>query len=136
MGTWGVNAFENDTALDWVWELEESEDLSVVMAALEGPLADDADEYLEAPVCEMALAAAEIVAALKGHPPEKLPPEADDWVKRNRGRLKVDQELIETAHDAIARVVADSELRELWDESEELAAWEKALESLQKRLNS
>ncbi len=136
MGTWGVNAFENDTALDWVWELEESEDLSVVMAALEGPLADDADEYLEAPVCEMALAAAEIVAALKGNPPEKLPLEADDWVKRNRGRLKVDQELIETAHDAIARVVADSELRELWDESEELAAWEKALESLQKRLNS
>ncbi|HPO92136.1 MAG TPA: DUF4259 domain-containing protein [Phycisphaerales bacterium] len=136
MGTWGVNAFENDTALDWVWELEESEDLSVVVAALEGPLADDADEYLEAPVCEMALAAAEIVAALKGHPPEKLPREADDWVKRNRGRLKVDQELIETAHDAIARVVADSELRELWDESEELAAWEKALESLQKRLNS
>ena len=136
MGTWGVNAFENDTALDWVWELEESEDLSVVVAALEGPLADDADEYLEAPVCEMALAAAEIVAALKGHPPEKLPLEADDWVKRNRGRLKVDQELIETAHDAIARVVADSELRELWDESEELAAWEKALESLQKRLNS
>lgn len=135
MGTWGARAFDNDTAMDWVWELSESDDLSVVTSALEAPLDDDADDVLGAGLCEVAIAAAEIVAALKGHPPESLPQEAAAWVKRHKGKLKVDQELIDTAHDAVARVAADSELRELWDESDEVDSWDKAIQDLQKRLN-
>lgn len=30
MGAWGHGPFDNDDAGDWVWELEESEDFSVV----------------------------------------------------------------------------------------------------------
>ena len=37
MGAWGRHALENDTALDWVVELAESDDLAPVEAALPGP---------------------------------------------------------------------------------------------------
>ena len=135
MGTWGAGNFENDTAADWVWELAESDDLTVVMDALEAPLSDDADEVLDAATCEAALAAAEIVAALKGHAPKAFPTEAREWVARHKAKVKVDQELIDTAHDTVARVAADSELRELWVESEEVETWDKVIQDLQKRLN-
>lgn len=135
MGTWGTGNFENDTASDWVWELAESDDLTVVIDALEAPLSDDAEEVLDAGTCEVALAAAEIVAALKGAAPKTFPAEASEWVSRYKAKLKVDQELIDTAHDAVARVAADSELRELWVESEEVENWDKVIQDLQKRLN-
>jgi hypothetical protein len=135
MGTWGAGNFENDTAADWVWELAESDDLSVVKAALDAPLADDADDVLDADVCCTALAAAEIVAALKGKGPRSMPDQARDWLAKNKSKLKVDQELIDTAHDAVARVAADSELREQWEDAEEIDAWDAVLQDLQKRLN-
>jgi hypothetical protein len=56
MGTWGVNAFENDTAGDWGFGLEEVSDLELVRTTLQGVV--DTRDYLESdPACE-ALAAA------------------------------------------------------------------------------
>ena len=34
MGTWGVDAFENDNAADWAFQLEEAEDLTLVRETL------------------------------------------------------------------------------------------------------
>lgn len=34
MGAWGAGPFDNDAALDWVWELDESSDLGVVRGAI------------------------------------------------------------------------------------------------------
>ena len=42
MGAWGSGHFENDDAMDWVWELEADRDGSVVRAAL-GAVAELAD---------------------------------------------------------------------------------------------
>ena len=37
-GGWDTGPFDNDDALDWVWELTESDDLSAIDTALDGVL--------------------------------------------------------------------------------------------------
>jgi hypothetical protein len=66
MGAWDIGPFDNDDAADWLYVLEESSDVSTIAAAL-GVITDIGDGYLEAPDCSNALAAVEIVAALRGH---------------------------------------------------------------------
>lgn len=132
-GGWDAGSFDNDDALDWVWELSESDDLSVVRDALQD--AADASGYLEAPTGCAAIAAAEVVAALKGNPRPQLPEEVADWVKAHK--LTVDDELVAIARKAIANIKnsESSELAQLWSESEEGAEpWYADLGNLLQRL--
>lgn len=62
-----MGILDNDTACDWVDELEESDDLSVVEAALEKVLSAGL-EYIEAPDAEEALAAVDVIVRLQGKP--------------------------------------------------------------------
>ncbi len=132
-GAWDTGPFDNDDALDWVWELSESDDLSVVASAVHGAI--EASSYLESPTGSIAVAAAEVVAALKGNPRADLPVEVTDWVKAHR--VAAGDDLTEAARKAIALVLnADSsELAQLWSDSDELAnVWKADLQNLLKRL--
>ncbi len=67
MGAWGYGPFENDDAMDFVGDLETATGtghLSTILYAI----SDDRTEYVEAPESSVAIAAAEVVAALLGHP--------------------------------------------------------------------
>jgi Domain of unknown function (DUF4259) len=130
MGAWGVGAFENDDASDWVYQLEEAGDLDLVQVTLAA--AADPEGYLEAPTCCMALAAAEVVAALVGQPAPDLPEEIRAWVGAHR--LRVPPQLRALSVKALDQVAADSELKELWVESEERGAWVDRLQELRERL--
>jgi Domain of unknown function (DUF4259) len=46
MGAWGVLAFDNDTANDWAYGLEDVADLSLVESAFD-ELVDVGDHYVE-----------------------------------------------------------------------------------------
>ncbi len=132
-GGWDTGSFDNDDALDWIYELSESDDLSVVESALQNAV--DASGYLEAPTGSAAIAAAEVVAALSGKPRSELPPEVTDWVRTHE--FVVGSDLVETARSAISAVrnSQSSELAQLWSESKELAdAWEADLGDLLERL--
>lgn len=132
-GAWDTGSFDNDDALDWVWELSESDDLSVVEDALQS--AAVASDYLEAPTASMAIAAAEVVAALKGSPRPELPAEVTDWIKAHP--LAVTDDLVRTARKAIENIknVESSELAQLWTESVEMAeVWHADLGDLLQRL--
>lgn len=132
-GGWDVGAFDNDDALDWVWELTESDDLSVIEEALDAAI--NTSGYLEAPTGSIALAAAEVVAALKGRPRAELPDEVMSWVADHK--LGVDDQLVASAKQAIVRVrnAESSELAQLWSDSEELLGqWHKDLADLALRL--
>jgi len=132
-GAWDTGSFDNDDALDWVWELVESKDLSIVSGPLRNAV--NQSDYLEAPDASMAIAAAEVVAALRGKPSQALPPEVSDWVQKHQ--IEVSDDLVSTAREAIERVklIDSSELAQLWSESDELtAAWYASLADLQKRL--
>ena len=61
MGAWGAGPFENDDAMDWAIDLEESGDVGFVVEALR---AAESDGYLDAPEGSVTIAAAEVVAAL------------------------------------------------------------------------
>ncbi|MFZ1401184.1 MAG: DUF4259 domain-containing protein, partial [Candidatus Promineifilaceae bacterium] len=62
------------------------------------------------------------------------PQELAEWLAEN-SPMQVKPEYIEMARKAVARVLAKSELREVWLESEEFGVWETAVHNLQSRLN-
>ncbi|OMF02613.1 hypothetical protein BK127_37020 [Paenibacillus sp. FSL H7-0331] len=62
MGAWGYGNLENDTVLDWVEELLESEDLSLISESIETVFEDS---YLDADTASIAVGALEILAALQ-----------------------------------------------------------------------
>ncbi len=132
-GGWDVGPFDNDDALDWVWELTESDDLSAVDYALDA--VSESPAYIEAPTASMAIAAAEVLAALKGNARDGLPDEVAGWVESHD--LDVNEELAGKARRAVKLIMDDetSELAQLWADSPELAnAWRSDLEGLLDRL--
>jgi len=130
MGAWGHGHFENDDASDWLYELEASGDLSVVITALDAVSQDPAD-YVESPTCCNALAAAEIVAALNGKPSSNLPEIAGTWV---RGKPEPGSDAVSKARAAVERIRTNSELRELWEESDDFENWLKVVDDVHRRL--
>jgi Domain of unknown function (DUF4259) len=133
MGAWDFGPFDNDDALDWVWDLEESVDTSVLAEAFER-VTEIGDEYLEAPECSEAIAAAEVVAALRRRPLAKLPDGVKDWVEAHRD-LDV-QGLVPTALKVLERIRTKSELKELWDEGKGSPEWYATLDDLEERLRA
>jgi hypothetical protein len=130
MGAWGAGSFENHDAMDWVIELAASSGDAMLREAL-APIASSDDRYLEAPECSVAIAAAEAVAAARGHPSESLPEDVAGWVD---AKPIVATELTVLARTAVERIVDKSELKDLWDESDSAEAWRDAMTDLRKRL--
>ena len=130
MGAWGHGPFENDDAGDWVWELAESEDFSLVQAALE-TVTRPGNDFLEAPDCSIAVAAAAVVAASLGRPDPSLPEEASAWVAEHGAPPKP---LVALAKKALAAIKSKSELRDLWEETETFDDWVRSLVVIEGRL--
>lgn len=129
MGAWGTGPFENDAASDWVYDLEDADDLALALDALARV---DTAEYLDADDAAVAIAAAEVLAAAGGRPRGELPPEVSAWVTRTA--VSIDAEHAEAASAAIRRVRGDaSELAELWAEAGD-PGWERELDDLETRL--
>lgn len=133
MGTWGIGSFENDTALDWLYDFE-ANDFRLIDRTLAGVAAmQDVDELDADEACEV-LAAAECVAAAAGFPAASLPAEVSDWVAANQP-IQVKPLYVQMALTAVARVRTHSELNELWVETEDYKAWDTAVADLQSRLH-
>ena len=132
MGAWGSGSFENDDASDWVADFCDEPDRELISGALSTVVDMDAGEYLEAPDCSIGLAASEVVAALKGAPSPDLPDEAKECVSKLK--MKADPSMVSLALKAIERIKTDSELKELWDESENPGEWYEAVGNLEARL--
>jgi hypothetical protein len=131
MGAWDATSFGNDTANDWAYELENVRDLSYVDATLQKIL-DAGDDYIEGPDAEEAIAAAEVLAWLRGRPTpvnaytEKIA----EWVAAHpiQPTAAITQKALATL-DRIQR--QPSELPELW---EGIAEWAAAMSDLRNRL--
>ena len=113
MGTWALNAFGNDYAMDWAQDLHEYKTLELVETTLDNVI-DSQEAALEAPFAAEALAALEVIARLLGKPGEDDPAtaEVDEWVAACK--KKVTPPLLEKARLALDKIVAEtSELRQL-----------------------
>jgi hypothetical protein len=131
MGSWGVASFENDAAGEWFLIVEEAPDPGAVMAAAIDDVLS-APEYLEVDLCCEGVAAAELCACCAGQPGGRLPDRVQDWVDSNPHGPHGDE--IAMAVQAISRVREESELRELWDESEDCSRWLAEVDDLLLRL--
>lgn len=132
MGAWGSGNFENDEASDWLNDFCDSPDEERILNALLSVTETDEDEYLELPDCSIGLAAAEVVAALNDAPNAAIPDEVKVCVSELE--MELDANMVSSALLAIERIKTNSELKELWDESEDADQWYAALADLETRL--
>lgn len=139
MGAWGTGYFEDDLALDFVAEVEESDQPAAVLrAALQTALEA---EYLESDEgCAVIVAATYIDQQLNGTrftPGGYTKPLAVDTFAERHPTVNL-ADLRETAVAALRRVLADdSELNELWAENEtDYPAWRQGVELLLRRLGT
>ncbi len=128
MGAWGVLAFDNDDANDWLAGL--GPDLVAIESAFDA--VDVTDDYVEAPTASAALAACEVLARLRGHVgyTDASTEAVDRWVADHP--QAVPRPLLARAVAVVDRVAADdSELAELWSEA---GGWAAAVAALRSRL--
>jgi Domain of unknown function (DUF4259) len=136
MGTWAIDAFGNDDAGDWAYGLEDIKDFSLIEETLDKVLASKG-EYLEAPDSAEALAAIEVIARLQGNwgLRNAYTKTVDSWVSETG--LVPSAALCKTAHEVIDLILGEqSELNELWQESEEHSDWVASVLELKSRVHT
>jgi hypothetical protein len=126
---WSTGSFANDDAAAWLAELGTIAPADLTQILIQ---AADNPSYLEAPAAGVAVAAAEVIAALNGSPAEGVPPEIVEWTSGNPQAST--PELKALAIRALDRVRRNSELRDLWLEADGLNDWTAAIQDLQNRL--
>jgi hypothetical protein len=132
MGAWGHGSFENDDAMDWLQEFEEGA-AGAVESAFEAVTSLSDGDYLEAPEASIALAAAELVAAARDGDTSGLPDAVGPVLAKHQASLTED-EMLDSARKAVARVYKESELKELWQDSADFQGWQDGLRNLLSRL--
>jgi len=132
MGTWAIDALGNDDAADWLSDLYDGDSLKLIEQTLSSVLVED---YLDAGPAKEALAAAEAVAYLQGRPDGAVPIEVEVEAWARSSKLVPTPGIVEKAHEAIDRILADeSELRDLWQHSDELETWKASVLNLRSRI--
>ncbi|HRD85030.1 MAG TPA: DUF4259 domain-containing protein, partial [Rubrivivax sp.] len=134
MGTWSHEIFGNDSACDWAADLASGDSLRPIEAAI-GAVARASEDGVDADAATEALAAAEAIARLRGHPGVRnaYSEALDDWVLRTR--LQPPPTLVRDALAAVERIGGPgSELHESWSEGDEGDAWLATLADLRSRL--
>ena len=135
MGAWGYGSFDNDDASDFLADVTQGGDASLLREAIDNVVTST--EYVEAPDACQALVAAEVIAAALGR--STAAAERQDglhhWLVRVRPQ--VDESLVAAASDALARILApNSELRELWEASDDFFEWRTTVAELRQQLRA
>jgi hypothetical protein len=136
MGTWSHEPFGNDAACDWAYDLAAQKDYAMVEQAVQRVL-DNGDEYLDADLAVEAVAASEVLAKALGRSTQSdaYTESVDSWI--NSISAKPTANLLAKAQEALARILgADSELRELWEDSGEFESWESSVKALQSAIGA
>ncbi|WP_440224222.1 DUF4259 domain-containing protein [Dokdonella sp. MW10] len=134
MGAWGTGSFDNDDAGDFLADVTDSGDLALIREVLDNVLTST--EYVEAPDACQAIVAAEIVAAALGRATLAAQQQQDlsRWLASIRP--KIDADLVAQAREALTMILAEnSELRELWEETDDFAEWRALVNELGQQLH-
>ena len=135
MGAWGFTTFDNDDAADWLDELSDHQSLALVRETIAAVLEVEPDEEVDAPLASAALAASELIAAAIGRPSGAARKQEELMIWISKMRPSPDAALIADALSAIDRILGPhSEVRALWEESDDYAAWTDDVTQLRARL--
>lgn len=132
MGAWDVGIWDNDDAADLIGDLSESNGLDVLQASLRPT--EVKGYYLEAPEGVRILCTADTLLSALDLGDSSVPEDVSKWLK-SHANLDF-RSLIPEALSKTRRVLAEnSELRELWEENEELfPQWLARVEAMIKSL--
>jgi hypothetical protein len=134
MGAWDVDSFGNDTACDWSYGLEEAKDLGYVEQTLDAVLRYG-NKSVPADEAECAVAAAEVIARLKGNwgIENSYSETTDIWVRSHRQTPP--PALVAKAVQVLDRIIVEpSELLELWTEGADDGSWTDSVADLRRRV--
>jgi hypothetical protein len=132
LGSWDVSVFGNDESRAWLAELIGASSCEPIFRALVNAAKVGKDEYLQAPECERALAAAELVACARGKAGVEIPPNLKHWLAEQK--FVAGTQIVDMAIQVIGRIATNSELKELWDDTDSAQEWLATLEDLRDRL--
>jgi len=132
-------AFCTDEAADWLQRLDPGRGIGAVDGALRA-VAESPDPRAGMGRAEIALVAAELVAALHGHPHPALPAAGSEWVESQGGarpvRTEGDFAALVLATRALDLIVTSSQLSDARTAEEADESWRTALDDLRMRLAS
>jgi hypothetical protein len=135
MGAWGTGSFDNDDAGDFIQDIVGGGDLSLIHEVVDNVLTST--EYVEGPDASQVIAAAEVLAAALGRATRAA--QGDAALMRWLARLRpsVETGLVARTAAALSRILAsNSELRELWEDSDDFAEWRASVEELKSQLEA
>ena len=132
MGAWSEENFGNDDAGDWIYDLEKSKGTGTLLSPLKA--INSNDDYLESPDCCEALAAAEVVAASLTGNFSSIPKEVQVWLNKKPGifgkKPKIEKDHALLAKQSVQKILESSELKELWEETEDFSKWKEVQSKL------
>ncbi len=131
MGAWDEGIFENDQAGDWLDQLVELGTTNAIDQALSAAIKAKPGQ-LDADDAAAALAAAEVVAAARGHRHADLPDDVKEWLASSG--YDPTAAAVALCVNSVKRVRDDSELAELWAEGGESVGWKRGISGLLARL--
>lgn len=132
MGSWDVSPFGNDEAREWLANLIANPSTEPVFRALVTAAKIKNDEFFQAPECERAVAAAEIVACVRDKATADTPPGLKKWLAENK--LVVGDQVAQMAIRVLERIAKDSELKQVYDDTDSAEDWYRTLHNIQQRL--
>lgn len=130
MSTWGYYNFDNDTAADFAEAFHDNPDETTLAHALTAVADGEGD--IDATAASQALAAAEIVAAIQGHPSRDFPADLIPVIRQLNPAASAD--LRKAARKAVKAIARHSELQELWINTDDNTNWQDLQKDLQHRL--
>ena len=131
MDTNGYSNFDNDAALDWLLDFCEEPSIIKIDSAL--VLVLDEQNNCESIDCEEAITAAEVVAALFGKPFAAFPEEELAVVKSCGITLSPSYKV--RTSEVLKKIMQQSELKEIWEETNDAQEWHAAMSELLRRLS-
>lgn len=134
MGAWGTSPFEDDGSLDFLYLINEAPSEDILDEAF-NHVFENEDDYIDTDICSCALMAGEIIATVYGKPSTKYNGQMEFDFESLKNQISDD--LIEKGIKAISIVKNsdNSELRELWEESD-YEDWLAEVENLIDRMKS
>ena len=130
MSDWGPGIFENDDAMDWVYDLSDFETLSRVSNTLD-VIVKNKNDHSDVTDCHIALAAAEVIAAMRGDATTELPEELEEWIG---DEVLENDELRAKAEEAVEGILKDSGLKDEWEKTSNYSRWRSIVTDLYRRL--
>lgn len=139
MGILGADPFENDDAREWLESLDAHDGSAPLEEMLRRIVDGASDPNLDLRRSTLALAAAELLAALHGRPADGLPRAGLDWAAAVSGGdaagCAPDEDALALATRALDFVVTSSALAELWSQRDDADRWRARLDDLRMRLS-